>query len=406
MGMATPYFDYAATTPLDPRVEAAVARASSLEGTFANPSSDHPAGQASAAAIGRAAGQLRDVINAPDYRVTWTSGATESDNLAILGYALAQARRRSERRRILVAATEHSAVLAAAEAARDFGFTVESLAVAPDGRVAPATLEAALGDDVALVSIAQVNNETGVIQPLAALAPLIRSAGATFHIDAAQGAGRLPLDVKALGADLISLSGHKFYGPKGIGALCHHPSVRLSPLLHGGGQQRGLRPGTLPVGLIVGLGEALSLVDDDAERARQSHLRDALRERLAALGGVVVNGAADGSPHVLNLAFAGVQGDALRAALADLNVSFGSACSSRDGASHVLRAMARPDPLADASVRFSLGRFTTAAEVEWLGERVAADVARLRRISPVWREMAAGRTIDDVYAVTTPLELA
>jgi len=406
MPAMTPYFDYAATTPLDPRVEAAMGRVSSLGGDFANPSSDHPAGRLAATAVERASEQVRRCINAVDYRVTWTSGATESNNLAILGHVTAQLRRGRERRRLLVAATEHAAVLAAAQAADALGFSLEQLPVEADGRLAPATLDAALDDDVALVSVGHVNNETGVVQPLASLAPLIQAAGALFHIDAAQGAGRLPLDASTLGADLVSLSAHKFYGPKGIGALVHHANVRLAPLLHGGGQQQGLRPGTLPVASIVGLGEALALADDEVERERQVSLRDALRDRLAALGGVVVNGAVDGSPHVLNVAFAGVHGDALRSRLADLNVSFGSACSGRAGASHVLRAMARPDALADAAVRFSLGRFTTPADIDFIVERVASDVAALRAISPVWREIRAGRKLSDVYGVTTLPELA
>jgi len=406
MPSMTPYFDYAATTPLDPRVEEAMRRASTLAGAFANPSSEHPAGRLAAAAVEHAGEQVQRCLNALDYQLTWTSGATESNNLAILGYGMAQVRRRTARRRLLVTATEHAAVLSAAEAAEGLGFAVERLPVEADGRLAPATLKAALGDDVALVSIGHVNNETGVIQPLAALAPLIKASGARFHIDAAQGAGRLPLDAAALGADLISLSAHKFYGPKGVGALVHHPAVRLAPLLHGGGQQQGLRPGTLPVSLIVGQGEALALADDEVERARQYALREALQNRLTALTGVVMNGVADGSPHVLNVAFAGVHGDALRSRLADLNVSFGSACSGQAGASHVLRAMAMPDALADAAVRFSIGRFTTMADVEFIAERVASDVGALRAISPVWREMRAGRKLSDVYGVTTLPNLA
>ena len=402
----TPYLDYAATTPVDPRVSRFMARFEGPDGFFANPGSDHPAGHAAASAVDDAAHQVLGLLNDPGFRVIWTSGATEADNLAICGLARALDRRDSRRRRVLVVATEHSAVLAAARATMSAGMQVETLPVSGDGLLEVSTLEQALDDNVALVSIAPVNNETGVIQDIETLAPAIRAVGARLHLDAAQAVGHLPDDRPYRHADLISLSAHKFYGPKGIGALCYRPELRLEPLLHGGGQQGGIRSGTLPVPLIAGMGEALQIRDDHDERTRQRGLQQRLSQHLEALGDVVINGRRDGSAHVLNGSFAGVQGEALRAALADLSVGFGSACSSRGGPSHVLRAMGRPDALAHASVRFSLGRFTTERDIDAVAGRVADRVRRLRAISPVWRELQAGKSIEDVYGVTTPPGMA
>lgn len=405
--MTRPYLDYAATTPVDPRVSALMATLEGPDGVFANPSSDHPAGQAAAQRVAAAESQVRETLGDPAFRTVWTSGATEADNLAILGLARALSKRGDGRRRMLVAATEHSAVLAAARAAREYGMQVDTLPVAADGRLSPQTLAAALDTDVALVSLALVNNETGVIQDVPALTPMIRKSGARLHLDAAQALGRLP-DASAYGdADLVSLSAHKCCGPKGIGALCYRPDVRLAPLLHGGGQQAGLRSGTLPVALIAGMGEALRHLDDAAERQRQRALQRRLRQALHDLGGVVLNGRGDGAPHILNASFSGVHGGALRAALRDLSVGFGSACSRRDGPSHVLRAMGRPDALAYASVRFSLGRFTTEADIDTAMATVTDAVTTLRSVSPLWREMSEGRhTVDSAYGVTTALEMA
>ncbi|MDR9432737.1 MAG: aminotransferase class V-fold PLP-dependent enzyme [Spiribacter sp.] len=401
-----PYLDYAASTPTDPRVMAKMAQFSGPEGIFANPSSAHPAGQAAAQAVATAKQQVLNAVGANAYALTWTSGATEADNLAILGRALALAKRQHQQRRILVCATEHSAVLEAAYAAQSHGFVVEHIGVQPDGLINTAELVATLDVDVALVSVAHMNNETGVIQDLSEIAQATHAVGALLHVDAAQSAGRLSFDADALEIDLISLSAHKFYGPKGIGGLCHAPHVRLAPLIHGGGQQNGLRSGTLPVALIVGMGEAFRQRDEPAEQARQQALKDSLYAQLASLGGVVLNGRKEGSAHILNVSFAGVHGAALRAALTDLAVGFGSACSTKHGPSHVLRAMQRPDPLAHASVRISIGRFTEADELELAGEFIADAVRKLRAISPIWREYRQGAALETVYSVTTPLELA
>ena len=403
---AQPYLDYAATTPLDARVAAVMRQFHGPEAHFANPASRHPAGRKAAAAVAEAEAQMLSMLGASGYRITWTSGATEADNLAILGFARALAKRDSARRRILVGAADHSAVLAAASACREYGFDVVSLGVEADGRLDIDALKAQLDDTVALVSITHVNNETGVTEDIAAISEWVHAHGAKLHVDAAQSAGRIPLAANAMQADFISLSAHKFYGPNGIGALCHHPAVRLEPLLHGGGQQRGLRSGTLPVALIAAMAQAFQLADDAAEQARQRALQTRLREGLGNLGGVVLNGRRDGSAHILNVSFAGVHGAALQSALADLAVGFGSACSSHHGPSHVLRAMRRPDALAHAAVRLSLGRFTHPDDIDQAIEFISRVVSELRASSPVWREIDQGESVASVYAVTTPLEFA
>ena len=399
------YMDHAATTPLDPRVVARMESVRGVNGLVANASSSHPAGMAASGVVAVAREEVLAAIHAPGYQLLWTSGATEADNLAILGVARAIRRREPARDRILVAATEHPAVLASADAAREMGFEVQRLGVGVDGQLDREGLARALDEGVALVSVAHVNSETGVIQPLEDIASAVHEVGGRLHVDAAQGAGRLPLDLSAMGADLVSLSAHKFYGPKGIGALCYHPDVRIEPLFHGGAQQQGLRPGTLPADLIAGMGAALALADDESERRRLLGLRRRLRDQLVALGGVVINGRDDGSPHILNVSFAGAHGAVLQDGLSDCQVSFGSACSD-GGASPVLRAMGRPDALAHAAVRFSPGRYTEVEEIDTLASHVASVVRQARAVSPVWRELLQGRPIAEVYEATTPLEVA
>lgn len=404
--MTAPYFDYAATTPLDPRVAAVMASYQQPGVPVANPSSIHPAGRQAHAAVEQAAQVIRESVGVQSHELVWTSGATEADNLAVLGVAAALQARGSHRHRLLLPATEHSAVLAAAQAADRFGMQAEHLPVAADGRLDWAALDASLDDAVALVSVSLVNNETGVIQDIPAIAERVHAAGALLHVDAAQAAGRLPVEAGFSEADLLVLSGHKFYGPKGIGALCYRPGTRLMPIIHGGGQQGGLRSGTLPVPLIAGMAEAFRYTDTAFEQDRQRALWQRLRSRMAELDGVVLNSREDGSPHILNVSFAGVHGEALRGGLADVAVGFGSACSSREGPSHVLRAMARPDVLAHASVRFSLGRYTAPEAVEQIADTVSETVQALRAVSPVWRELEAGRPLEDVYSLTTPLNMA
>ena len=407
MDRPRPYLDYAATTPLDPRVQAAMMACYDARGLVANPASPHRAGALAGEVIDRATEAIRDYLGDPHWQVVWTSGATEADNLAILGTAEALAQRRRGRDRILITATEHAAVTMAARAASRYGFAIERLPVDAMGRLTAEALADALDERVALVSIAPVNNETGVLQAMPVLAPMVRDAGALLHLDAAQSGGRVDTAAAAYDqADMVSLSGHKFYGPKGIGALCLRPSVRVAPQLHGGGQQQGMRSGTLPVPLIAGLGEAFRLADDAAERDRQWSLRDGLLAGLAPLGGVVLNTPAQASPHILSVSFAGVHGAALRAHLDGLDVGFGSACSSHEGASSVLRAMQRPEPLAHATLRLSLGRFTDGSDISEAIDRVGETVERLRRVSPVWRALAGGQDIGALYSTTTPLEVA
>lgn len=401
-----PYLDYAATTPLDPRVQAVMnACALSLEGA-GNPSSAHALGTAAASQVDAAAEAIGQLINADPAGLIWTSGATEANNLAILGSALALLSRAPDRRRILVLATDHSAAIEPALAAEKWGFSAVILPVAPSGELLPSVLKDALDEDVALVSLALVNNETGVIQDLKTLAPMVRAVGARLHVDATQAVGRIPVDVSADEIDFLSFSGHKFYGPKGIGGLYARPSLALEPLLHGGGQQAGRRPGTLPVPLIKGMAAAFSFADDQAERDRQNALRARLMEGLSTLGQVVINGQGMLAPHILSLSFPGVHGAALAHALDGLAVSHGSACGSQQGPSHVLRAMGRPNALAHATVRMSIGRFSTNAEVDMAVQRIGDAVATLRGISPIWRELEAGEGIHKVYGMTTPLEVA
>ncbi|PWG64053.1 cysteine desulfurase family protein [Sediminicurvatus halobius] len=405
--MVGPYLDHAATTPVDPRVVERMLACLDRAAGFGNPASSHAAGSRARAEVARAAETVAAALGGEPEGVVWTSGATEADNLAILGTAQHLAARDTPRRRLVTLRTEHAAVLEPMRAARALGFRVDHLTPEPDGRLPPERLAETLGDDVALVSLAQVNNETGVVQDLAALGGLAREAGAVMHVDAAQGAGRLPLDLASQPVDLVSISAHKCHGPAGVGALYVRPGLRLAPLLHGGGQQGGLRSGTLPLHQIVGLAETLRLAvaERASERERLRGLYWRLRNGLRALGDVVLNGRDDGSPHILNVSFAGVHGEALRAALGELAVGYGSACSG-GGASHVLRAMGRPDALADAAVRFSLGRFSAEAEVDAVLARFGEVVPALRRVSPLARELATGVPLSKVYRCKTPLPVA
>lgn len=400
--MSTLYLDYAATTPLDPTVATAMAAWLTADAPFANPTSVHGPGRFVAAAVEAARAEVAALIGADPQEIVWTSGATEADNLALIGAA----RWRRERGRgdhIVTLRTEHQAVLAACAALEAEGFRITRVTPAPDGRLDPDALAEVLDADTALVSIMHVNNETGVVQDLAAIAERVKAAGALLHVDAAQSAGRLALDVRRLPIDLLSLSAHKCYGPKGVGALYvrRRPRVRLQPLLVGGGQEGGLRSGTVPVHQVVGMGAAYRVAGQRqvADHVRLMELRERLRGGLATLDGIVLNGRADGCPHILNVSFAGVHGEALAAELADLAVSSGSACSSSSGsASHVLRAMGRPDALAHSAVRFSLGRPTTERDIDRAVDIVTAAVKRLRAFSPLWREYCAGADLAELYA--------
>jgi cysteine desulfurase len=375
------YLDHHATTPCDPRVLEAMAPW--WQECFANPSSRlHRPGLEAAAAVEQAREELAAGLGLADADgVVFTSGATEANNLALRGVAEAALERGEPRRRLITLATEHRAALEPLRWLERHGFPLTVLPVEPDGLLSPETLEQALGDDTLLVSVMAANNEIGVLQPLAAIGALCRRRGALFHCDAAQAVGHVPLSPAAWGIDLLSLSGHKFYGPKGIGALWRRPGLALAPQQLGGGQEGGLRGGTLPVPLIVGLARALELaLADRQERAsRLGALRDRLLAALQALGGVQVNGSlAARLPHNLNVTVAGVEGGRLHRELRrNLAVSSGSACG-QGSPSHVLAALGRSRAEAAASIRFGLGRGTGEAEIGRAIAAVGEAVASLR----------------------------
>lgn len=385
------YLDNHATTPVDPRVLAAMRPW--WEENFANPASvEHVMGRAAEAAVEEARAEVGALIGAEAREIVLTSGATESNNLAIKGAARFAAVQGSGRRRIVTTAIEHKCVL---ESVRDLaaeGFEPVILPVGPDGLLDPEALRAAVDDGTLLVSVMAVNNEIGVVQDLPVLAAIARGAGALFHTDAAQAAGRVPLDVAAIGADLLSLSGHKIYGPKGIGALYvrRRPRVRLVPLLSGGGQERGFRSGTLAAPLVVGLGEAarLARLESGEDAARAAGLRDRFLAALAAhVPGVALNGSREHRvAGNLNLAFpGGVDAQRLMAAMPEVCVSTGSACSSASvEPSYVLRAIGLDEGAARASLRVGIGRFTSPAEVDL----AAAALAR------AWTSVMSPETVE------------
>lgn len=380
------YLDYAATTPIDPRVADAMIeclRERTLQG---NPSSmSHDYGRRARACVEKARAQVASAINARPDCIVWTSGATESNNLALLGAARFHADRGKH---IVSSRTEHKAVLDALKQLETEGFSVTYLKPGPDGIVTVDRVNEALRKDTQLVSLMHVNNEIGVVQDVAAVGRLCRERGILFHVDAAQSVGKVPIDVQAMCIDLLSLTAHKVYGPKGIGALYTRrtPPVGLRPLMFGGGQELGLRSGTLPTHQIVGMGLAFELAEREREAdvARIRALRDRLWSSIAKLRDIELNGDPECRVcSVLNVSFHGVEGESLQFALADLAVSTGSACASAsETPSYVLRALGRSDQLAQSSLRFSLGRFTTEAEIDAAAAAVVREVERLRSIAP------------------------
>ena len=378
------YLDHHATTPCDPAVVAAMAPWWSEH--CANPANRlyRPALEA-AAAVERARGQLARVLGSSAETVIFTSGATEANNLALKGVCEAALAAGNPRRRLVSLVSEHRAVLDPLAYLSRHGFPVSLVPIQPDGLVDLVQLEAALGGDVLLLSVMAANNEIGVLQPLATIAALCRQRGVLLHVDAAQAAGHIPLAIDELGIDLLSLSGHKFYGPKGVGALLVRPGLKLAAQLHGGGQQDGRRAGTLPVPLVVGLGEALLGAEADREEraGRLGTLRDQLWEGLRDLGGIEINGIeingiAPRLAHNLNVTVQGVDGTRLHRLLRQrLAVSSGSACS-QGSPSHVLAALGRSRAEAAASIRFGLGRGSSDAEIALAIETVAAALRELR----------------------------
>ncbi|MBS7244224.1 MAG: IscS subfamily cysteine desulfurase [Comamonas sp.] len=380
------YLDYAATTPVDPRVVQAMVPW--LAEHFGNPASNtHAWGWEAEEAVEQARSHVAALIGAQARDVVWTSGATESNNLAITGAALAY---QDKGRHLITLKTEHKAVLDTMRALEQQGFAVTFLDVQPNGLVDLSALQAAMRPDTILVSVMAVNNEIGVVQDSAAIGQLCRERGVLFHVDAAQATGKVALDVQAMQVDLMSLASHKTYGPKGIGALYvrRQPRVRLQAQMHGGGHERGLRSGTLPTHQIVGMGEAFRLAQlemaHDNAHARQ--LQQQVLAGLADVPGVVLNGdATQRVPHNLNFSFAGIEGEALMTRVSDtVALSSGSACTSASiEPSHVLQALGRSHPLAHSSLRISYGRFSTEADIAQALACIRSAVLALQAISPL-----------------------
>jgi len=381
------YLDYAATTPVDPRVASKMMQYLTLDGTFGNPASrSHRFGWQAEEAVDVARNQIAALVNADPREIVFTSGATEADNLAIKGAAQA---RRAQGRHIITSQTEHKAVLDSCLQLEREGYDVTYLTPGSDGIVTPEMLAAALRDDTVVVSLMHVNNETGVIQDIAALGALCHARDILFHVDATQSVGKLPLDLSTLPVDLMSFSAHKLYGPKGIGALWvrRKPKVVIDAQMHGGGHERGMRSGTLPVHQIAGMGEAYAIAQEvmQEEMARLTALRQRLWHGISsALDGVQLNGSPEHSaPNILNISFARVDGESLIMALKDLALSSGSACTSASlEPSYVLRAMGVEPELAYSSLRFSAGRFTTQEEIDYAIALVNKAVNRMRSVAP------------------------
>ncbi|MYA16853.1 MAG: IscS subfamily cysteine desulfurase [Gammaproteobacteria bacterium] len=374
------YLDYSATTPVDPRVAEKMSGCLLADGEFGNPASTtHEYGWDAAELVEEARANVAALINADPRAIVWTSGATESDNLALKGLAEV-----AEGGHLVTTSYEHKAVLDTAKYLEGNGVEVTYLDPGPDGLVDPALVAAALRDDTFLVSVMHANNEVGTVNDIAAIGRLCRERGIPFHTDAAQSAGKLPLDVERDCLDLVSISGHKIYGPKGIGVLYvrHDPPLAIAPQIHGGGHERGMRSGTLATHQIVGMGEAcrLARLATEAESGRIAELRSRLWSHIKQIPGTRLNGSAGQRlPGTLNIAFSGVDGETLLMALDDVAVSSGSACTSATvEPSYVLRAMNISDELAASSLRLTVGRFTTADEVDFAGRRLAEIVGGLR----------------------------
>jgi cysteine desulfurase len=383
---AVVYLDNAATTPVDPRVVAAMIECLGTEGDFANPAAvAHEPGRRAHRRVEQARAEVAALIGADPAQIVWTSGATEADNFALLGAARFYQPRG---RHLVTSRTEHPAVLAACRQLEREGFEVAYLKPGPDGIVAPGQVEAALRPDTILVSLMHVNNEIGVVQDVGSVGRLCRARGILFHVDAAQSAGKLPIDVERDCIDLLALTAHKLHGPKGVGVLCvrREPRLGLVPLLHGGGQERGLRPGTLATHQVVGMGAAcrIAVEEGDDERARITALRERLWQGLATLPGVTLNGhPTQRAPGILSVTVDGVEGESLLYSLPGFAVASGSACATTSAEpSYVLRALGRSDRLAQSSLRLSLGRYTTTGEIEQAVQAIRAAVERLRAVAP------------------------
>jgi len=394
------YLDYSATTPVDPRVAQKMADCLLVDGNFGNPASrSHVFGWKAEEAAENARRQVAELVNADPREIVWTSGATESDNLAIKGVAHFYA---TKGKHIITSKIEHKAVLDTCRQLEREGFEITYLEPTPEGIITPAMVESALREDTILVSVMHVNNEVGSVNDIAAIGELTRARGILLHVDAAQSAGKIDIDLEKLKVDLMSFSAHKVYGPKGMGALYvrRKPRVRLEAQMHGGGHERGMRSGTLATHQIVGMGEAFRIAKEEMhqEMARIEGLRKRFFEQVQSLEELYVNGSATSyAPNILNVSFNYVEGESLMMSLKDLAVSSGSACTSASlEPSYVLRALGRNDELAHSSIRFSFGRFTTEEEVDYAANKVVEAVSKLRELSPLWDMFKEGVDLSKV----------
>lgn len=382
------YLDYSATTPVDPRVAAKMAECLTTEGNFGNPASrSHAFGWQAEAAVEDAREQVASLLNADAREIVWTSGATEANNLAIKGCAHFN---QKKGKHIITSKIEHKAVLDTCRQLEREGYEVTYLVPDADGLIQPGAVSEAIREDTTLVSLMHVNNEIGTINDIAAIGEVCREHKVYFHVDAAQSAGKVEIDMETMKVDMMSLSAHKIYGPKGIGALYvrRKPRVRIEAQMHGGGHERGMRSGTLATHQIVGMGEAFRIAREEMsdENQRVLALRNRLWHGISDMEAVHLNGSLEQRVSGnLNVSFAYVEGESLIMALKDLAVSSGSACTSASlEPSYVLRALGLDDELAHSSIRFSIGRFTTAEEIDYAIERVREAVNKLRELSPLW----------------------
>ncbi|MFQ2769946.1 IscS subfamily cysteine desulfurase [Aeromonas caviae] len=394
------YLDYSATCPVDPRVAEKMMQCLTMDGLFGNPASrSHRFGWQAEEAVDLARNQVAELIGADPREIVFTSGATESNNLAIKGVAYFYA---GKGKHIVTSKTEHKAVLDTCRQLEREGYEVTYLEPMPNGLFTLEQIEGALRDDTILVSIMHVNNEIGVVQNIAAIGELCRSRKILLHVDAVQSVGKIPVDVEALKVDLLSMSAHKVYGPKGIGALYvrRKPRVRLEAQMHGGGHERGMRSGTLPTHQIVGMGEAFRIAKEEmaSEGERIMALRQRLWDGIKDIEEVYINGDLEQRvPGNLNVSFAYVEGESLIMALKDLAVSSGSACTSASlEPSYVLRALGLNDELAHSSIRFSMGRFTTEEEIDYAIKLIRDSIGRLREMSPLWEMYKDGVDLNTV----------
>ena len=394
------YFDYAATTPVDPRVAQKMSECLMAEGNFGNPASrSHKFGWEAEEAVEIARQQVADLLHCDPREIVWTSGATESDNLAIKGVAQFY---KTRGKHIVTSKIEHKAVLDPCRHLEKEGFEVTYLEPDEDGLITPQQVAGAIREDTTLVSIMHVNNEIGVVNDIAGIGEICREAKVFFHVDAAQSAGKMPIDLSQLKVDLMSLSAHKMYGPKGVGVLfvSRKPRVRLEAQMHGGGHERGMRSGTLATHQLVGMGEACRIAGAEMqeEGTRILKLRERLWDGLREMEEVYANGDLNAHiPGIINMSFNFVEGESLIMSLPELAVSSGSACTSASlEPSYVLRALGMNDELAHSSLRFSIGRFTTEADVDQAIDQVRQAVEKLRDLSPLWDMYKDGVDLDKI----------